>query len=171
MKNVIPQQEVPVLKVKTVNGMKWDLRDQQPENFTLVVFYRGLHCPVCKKYLEELNSKIERLNDNGINVISISANSGRIAEETVVKWNIEKLTIGHSFSIEDARKWDLYISKGVNNKEPDTFFEPAIFLINPDNTLYAASIQSMPFARPSIDDIIKSTDLIIDTSYPARGEA
>ncbi len=54
MKNVIPQQEVPVLKVKTVNGMKWDLRDQQPENFTLVVFYRGLHCPVCKKYLEEL---------------------------------------------------------------------------------------------------------------------
>lgn len=167
----MPGEEVPALLVNTVNGMKWDLRDQQPKNFTLLVFYRGLHCPVCKSYLEELNTKIEELSHNGVNVICISANKNSVAEETVVKWEIDKLVIGHSFSIEAARKWDLYISKGISNKEPEYFFEPAVFLVKPDNTLYAASIQSMPFARPSIDDIIKATDYIIDHDYPARGES
>lgn len=169
MKNVIPTKEVPELVVKTVNGMMWDLRDERPDNFTMIVFYRGLHCPYCKAYLEEINSKIYKLRDNGINVICISANSGRVAEDTVTKWEIEKLVIGHSLSIETARKWDLYISRGINKKEPEYFFEPAIFLVRPDNTLYAANIQSMPFARPSIDDIIKSTDYILDNDYPARG--
>lgn len=171
MKNVMPGEEVPTLIVNTVNGMKWDLRDQQPKNFTLVVFYRGLHCPVCKSYLEELNSKIEKFRNNGVNIICISANNHRLAEDTVVKWEIEKLAIGHSFSIEDARKWDLYISKGISKKEPDEFFEPAVFLVKPDNTLYAASIQSMPFARPSIKDLLKATDFIVDHDYPARGES
>lgn len=171
MKNVVPGQEVPTLIVNTVNGMKWDIRDQQPKNFTLLVFYRGLHCPVCKSYLEEINKKIYKFHDNGVNVICISANKSSLAEETVMKWDIEKLNVGYDFSVEDARKWDLYISKGMNGKEPDVFFEPALFLVKPDNTLYAAAIQSMPFARPSIDDLIKSTDYIVDHDYPARGKA
>ena len=171
MENVIPRQEVPELVVNTVNGMIWNLRDQLPKNFTLVIFYRGLHCPVCKSYLEELNSKIEKFRDRGINVICISANNGTLAETTVVEWDVEKLTIGHDFSIENAREWDLYISKAVNEKEPDIFFEPALFLIRPDNSLYAASIQSMPFARPQFDDLLKSLDYIIKEDYPARGES
>ena len=171
MKNVMPRQEVPELEVNTVNGMVWNLRDQLPQNFTMVIFYRGLHCPVCKSYLEELNSKIEKFRDRGINVICISANNSSLAEKTVVEWDVEKLTIGHDFSIEDAREWDLYISKAVSEKEPDIFFEPALFLIRPDNSLYAASIQSMPFARPQFDDLLKSLDYIIKEDYPARGES
>ena len=158
MKNVMPRQEVPELEVNTVNGMIWNLRDQMPQNFTMVVFYRGLHCPVCKSYLEELNSKIEKFRDRGINVICISANNSSLAEKTVIEWDVEKLTIGHDFSIENAKEWDLYISKAVSEKEPDIFFEPALFLIRPDNSLYAASIQSMPFARPQFDHLLKSLD-------------
>ncbi len=171
MKNVMPRQEVPELEVNTVNGMIWNLRDQMPQNFTMVVFYRGLHCPVCKSYLEELNSKIEKFRDRGINVICISANNSSLAEKTVIEWDVEKLTIGHDFSIENAKEWDLYISKAVSEKEPDIFFEPALFLIRPDNSLYAASIQSMPFARPQFDDLLKSLDFIITEDYPARGES
>jgi alkyl hydroperoxide reductase subunit AhpC len=171
MKNVVPRKEVPELVVNTVNGMIWNLRDQLPQNFTMVVFYRGLHCPVCKTYLEELNSKIEEFRDRGINVICISANSGSLAEKTLINWDIEKLTIGHDFSIENAREWDLYVSKGISDKEPEIFFEPGLFLIRPDNTLYAASIQSMPFARPKFDELLKSIDYILKEDYPARGEA
>ena len=171
MKNVMPRQEVPELEVNTVNGMIWNLRDQMPQNFTMVVFYRGLHCPVGKSYLEELNSKIEKFRDRGINVICISANNSSLAEKTVIEWDVEKLTIGHDFSIENAKEWDLYISKAVSEKEPDIFFEPALFLIRPDNSLYAASIQSMPFARPQFDDLLKSLDFIITEDYPARGES
>ncbi len=171
MKNLIPRQEVPELIVDTVNGMTWNLRDQQPKNFTLVVFYRGLHCPVCKTYLEELNSKIDEFRDKGVNVICISSNKGSLAEETTTKWDIEKLTIGFDFSIENARKWDLFVSEGISDKEPDVFFEPALFLIKPDRTLYAASIQSMPFARPKFDELLKSISFVLNEDYPARGEA
>jgi len=171
MKNLIPRQEVPELIVDTVNGMTWNLRDHQPENFTMVVFYRGLHCPVCKSYLEELNSKIEQFRDKGVNVICISANTKTLAEETTTKWDIDKLTIGFDFSIENARKWDLFVSEGVSDKEPDVFFEPGLLLIRPDRTLYAASIQTMPFARPKFDDLLKSISFVLDKDYPARGEA
>ena len=63
------------------------------------------------------------------------------------------------------------MSKGISKKEPAVFFEPAVFLVKPNNTLYAASIQSMPFARPSINDLVKATNFIIDKDYPARGES
>lgn len=171
MENITPGQEVPELVVNTVNGMIWNLRDQFPQNFTMVVFYRGLHCPVCKTYLEELNSKIEQFRDRGINVICISANTGSLAEKTLINWDIEKLTIGHDFSMENAREWGLYVSNGISDNEPEIFFEPALFLIRPDNTLYAASIQSMPFARPKFDELLKSIDFVLKEEYPARGEA
>ena len=39
---LIPRQQVPSLEVATVGGGTWQLADQSPKNFTMVVFYRGL---------------------------------------------------------------------------------------------------------------------------------
>lgn len=170
MKNFKPRQEVPELVVNTVNGMDWKLRETEPENFNLVIFYRGLHCPVCKSYLEELNGLISDYSERGVNVIAISSNNKELAEKTVENWDIENVTIGYDMPIEEARKWDLYISEGINDKEPNEFIEPALFLIRPDQTLYASSIQSMPFARPKLKELLKSIDFVLDKDYPARGE-
>ncbi len=49
-----PRETVPALVVDTLSG-SWSLADQKPENFTMVVFYRGLHCPICSKYVGELD--------------------------------------------------------------------------------------------------------------------
>lgn len=171
MKNLKPRQEVPELIVKTTKGLKWNLRETKPENFTMLIFYRGIHCPVCKKYLEELNTKIDDFRDKGVNVICVSSNSEELAQKTVKEWDIYKLNIGYDFSIEDGRKWDLYISEGIKDSEPEIFLEPALFLINSDNTLYSASIQSMPFARPKFDELLKSISFVLKEDYPARGEA
>jgi len=170
MKNFKPRQEVPELVVNTVNGMEWNLRETKPENFNLVIFYRGLHCPVCKSYLEELNGLISDYSERGVNVIAVSSNSKELAEKTVENWDIENVNIGYDMPIEEARKWDLYISEGINDKEPNEFIEPALFLIRPDQTLYASSIQSMPFARPKLKELLKSIDFVLDKDYPARGE-
>jgi len=170
MKNFKPRQEVPELVVNTVNGMQWNLRETKPENFNLVIFYRGLHCPVCKKYLEELNGLLSDYSERGVNVIAISSNTKELAEKTVEEWDIENVTIGYGMPIEAARKWDLYISEGINDKEPEEFIEPGLFLVRPDQTLYASAIQSMPFARPKLEDLLKSIDFVLDKDYPARGE-
>ncbi|MDT0647756.1 redoxin domain-containing protein [Zunongwangia sp. F260] len=171
MKNTLPRQEAPGLIVNTTNGMQWKLREQKPENFVMVIFYRGLHCPVCKKYLEELNTKIGKFRDKGVSVICVSGDSKERAEKTVQDWDVDNLTIGYDLVSEDARKWDLYISEGVKPEEPEVFFEPGLFLIKPDFNLYAASIQSMPFARPKFDELLKAIDFVLEKDYPARGEA
>ena len=53
-----PRQPVPELEFDTLTGARWSLTAQTPQHFTMVVFYRGLHCPICRRYLTELNGMI-----------------------------------------------------------------------------------------------------------------
>ena len=54
---LIPRQPAPELNVETVGRGAWKMSEQSPENFTLVVFFRGLHCPICANYLCDLQRK------------------------------------------------------------------------------------------------------------------
>jgi peroxiredoxin len=171
MKNLKPRQEVPELIVKTTKGVDYNLQSSKPENFSMIIFYRGIHCPVCKKYLEELNTKIDEFRDKGVDVICISSNDQELAQKTVEDWDVDELNIGYDFSIDEGRKWGLFISEKEKDSEPEVFVEPALFLVRPDNTLYSASIQSMPFARPKFDELLKSISFVVKEDYPARGEA
>ncbi|QLE02597.1 AhpC/TSA family protein [Galbibacter sp. BG1] len=166
-----PTEKVPNLKLDLINDTKWELAAQEVEQFTMIVFYRGLHCPVCKTYLEELSKKLEDFSSRGVNVIAISGNTEELAKKTAEEWDIPQLPVGYGMSMDEARKWDLYISTAISDKEPDTFFEPGLFLIKPDQTLYACSVQSMPFARPDFDDILNAIDFIKKKDYPPRGVA
>jgi peroxiredoxin len=165
-----PRTKTPDLEVNLINGSLWKLSEQTPENFTLVVFYRGLHCPVCKTYLEDLQQKISKFIDKGVNIIALSSDTEEKANEAFSKWDMGDIPLGYNFPIEEARKWGLFISKGIK-KEPDTFIEPGLFLIRPDQTLYCASIQTMPFARPDFKDVLGAISFVLKEDYPARGEA
>lgn len=165
-----PRTKTPNLSIDLVNDTKWSLTDQHPENFTLLVVYRGKHCPICKKYLQTLQKHLTEFTEKGVNVIAVSADSEKRAKASYDEWDVDDLPIGYDFPIEDAREWGLYISKGIKD-EPEHFIEPALFIIRPDQTLYASSIQTMPFARPEIEALLKSIDFILKEDYPARGEA
>ncbi|MBP2832975.1 AhpC/TSA family protein [Aquimarina sp. U1-2] len=166
-----PREKVPNLEVDLINDTHWKLEDQTPKNFILVVFYRGLHCPICKKQLEELAGKLDKFVDRGVNVVAISCDTEEKAKKTGNTWNVPSLPIGFEMSIDKAREWGLYISKAKDDKEPNHFSEPGMFLIRPDQTLYFASIQTMPFARPGFDDILNAIDYVMKNDYPARGES
>ena len=165
-----PREKAPELKIELVNGTTWTLSEQSPENFTLLLVYRGKHCPVCKGQLEELQKKIGKFSDRGVNVIAISADTKEIAEETYKEWDINDIPLGYNFSIDEARKWGLFISEGIK-QEPKHFVEPGLFLITPDQTMYWESIQSMPFGRPPFNEVLGGIDYILKADYPARGEA
>jgi peroxiredoxin len=170
-----PRQPVPALEVETLSGSSWRLADQKPDNFTLVVFYRGLHCPICGGYLRDLDTKIEALRERGVTAIAISSDGRERAEESKRKWRIKSLKIGYGLSLDKAREWGLYISIGIGKtsagvEEPALFSEPAIYLVRPDGTLYFGMVQTMPFARPQFDDILKALDVVLARTYPARGE-
>ncbi|MUP45536.1 redoxin domain-containing protein [Gramella sp. BOM4] len=169
MKNLKPGQQVPDLILDTTKGVKWNLQESKPENFTLLIVYRGIHCPVCKKYLEELNEKVDDFRDKGVEVVCVSSNAKELAYQTVEEWEVENLDIAYGMDTEEGRKWGLYVSEAIKESEPEAFLEPALFIIRPDNSLYSASIQSMPFARPRIEELLKSISFVIKEDYPARG--
>lgn len=170
LKMIIPKTQVPALEVPLINDTNWKLNEQNPDNFTLVIFYRGLHCPVCKAQLESLVKRLDDFTERGINLIAISTDSEERAKKAGDTWDIPSLPIGYNLSLEKAVEYGLFISKGISGKEPDHFAEPGLFLIRPDGTLFFSSIQSMPFARPQVDDILNGIDYIMKEDYPPRGE-
>jgi peroxiredoxin len=165
-----PREKTPNIKIDLVNDTQWSLEDQSPENFTMIIFYRGKHCPVCKMQLEELQKNVNKFTERGVNIIAISSDTEEVAKETYKDWDIESVPVGYNFPIEEARKWGLFISEGIK-KEPKHFTEPGLFLIDKDQKVYWESIQSMPFGRPAFKDVLNGIDYILKEGYPARGEA
>ena len=170
-----PRQQVPALSVQTTGGQIWSLADQTPENFTLIVVYRGLHCPICATYLGSLNARIEEFEKRGVRVVVLSSDDEERAKTAKEKWGLDKLTVGYGLDLDTARQWGLYVSNSrgktsVGIVEPDRFAEPGLFLVRPDGSLYFATVQTMPFARPRFEDILPALDFVLKNDYPARGE-
>lgn len=175
MNKLLPRRPTPMLSVNTVSGKTWTLSDQVPERFTMVVFYRGLHCPVCRTYISELDKLLEEYGQRGVGVVAISSDTEELARTTKETWGVQNLEIGYGLDLDVARQWGLYISSSrgktsIGIEEPAMFSEPGVFLIRTDGTLYWASVQTMPFARPHFKDILSGLDFVIKTDYPARGE-
>lgn len=172
---LIPRQPVPDLAVDTLDQGTWRLADQKPERFTMIVFYRGLHCPICSKYLGDLQRHLGELEERGTGVIAISGDSEERARQSKQDWGLETLNIGYGMSLDKAREWGLFITSGIGKtsigiEEPRLFSEPGLFLVRSDGTLYFSTVQTMPFARPCFADIIGALDVVISRNYPARGE-
>lgn len=172
----VPRQPAPPLIVPTLDHKGWSVATATPERFSLIVFYRGLHCPACKTYISELERMIDDFARRGVEAIAISTDDEQRARRANDDWGLTKLKIGHSLSIDAARAWGLYISTGRGKTsagvdEPAQFSEPGVFLVRSNHTVYFAAIQSMPFARPHLRDVLGAIDFVIDKDYPARGEA
>ena len=168
---LFPRQKTPSLAVQTVDGETFNLHERMPDKFTMIVFYRGVHCPVCKIQLRDLRDKLDEFSQRGVDVIAISADTEDRARRAKSEWNVGNVRIGYGLELSVAREWGLFVSSArKGSDEPALFTEPAIYLIQPDATLYFGSVQTMPFARPHFADIIKGIDFVLSKDYPARGE-
>ncbi len=172
---LMPRQPVPSLELPIVGGGTWRLADQKPDNFTMVVFYRGRHCPICSMYLADLDQRAAAFADKGVSIVIASSDSEERATESKAEWKLDNLTVAYGLSLEKAREWGLYVSSSRGKtstgiEEPALFSEPGLFVVRPDGTLYFGTVQTMPFARPAFGDILKALDFVIANDYPARGE-
>ncbi|MEO1011319.1 MAG: peroxiredoxin-like family protein [Bacteroidota bacterium] len=165
-----PKHTAPELSFPVLDGSQWNLSEQTPKSFTLLVFYRGLHCPVCKKYLMQLEELLPDFKEKEVNVVAVSMDSEKRARLSRKDWQLQKLTLGYQLDLETAQKWGLYISAAVKDGEPDVFSEPGLFLIDPTNTVYYSSMNSNPWGRPYLPSFVKAVDYIVASGYPARGE-
>ncbi|PKO32221.1 MAG: alkyl hydroperoxide reductase [Betaproteobacteria bacterium HGW-Betaproteobacteria-7] len=172
---LMPRQPVPTLDVALTGGDRFVLGAEPAERFDLIVFYRGLHCPICAKYLLELERLAPEFAKRGVRIVAISSDAAERAQAMADKVKADGMQIGYGLSLSNARQWALYISASrgktsIGIEEPALFSEPGVFLVRPDGTLYYGAVQTMPFARPQFQDLLGAIDFAIAHDYPARGE-
>ena len=170
-----PRQPVPALNIPLVGGGRYVLGATPAPTFDLVVFYRGLHCPICAKYLMELERLMPEFQKRDVQVVAVSSDNAERGQAMADKIKAEHLRMGYELSLQSARQWDLYISASrgqtsIGIEEPELFSEPGVFIVRPDGTLYYGSTQTMPFARPQFKDLLGAIDFAVAKDYPARGE-
>ncbi len=172
---LLPRRPVPPLSLPLVGGGQFDLAAERPTHFTMLVFYRGLHCPICRTQLKDLDGRLGEFEKRGVAAVAVSTDDAERAGRTRTDWGLSALRIACQLELAAARSWGLYISAGRGKtssgvEEPSLFSEPGLFLVRPDRTLYFASVQTMPFARPHFADILGAVDFVVARDYPARGE-
>ncbi|MBU1253576.1 peroxiredoxin-like family protein [Qipengyuania sp. DY56-A-20] len=165
-----PATTAPDLDLPLTIDARFVLSDQRPDAFTMLVFYRGSHCPICKRYLTQLGGRLEEFTRRGINVFAVSMDSPERAASAHKEWDTRDLPLAHSLSEDQARQWGLFLSQArPDSEEPEVFSEPALFLLKPDRSVYFEVVQSAPFTRPDLDQLLESVDFIAKQDYPTRG--
>lgn len=172
---LLPRHPVPALNVPLTTGGRFVLGATPGERFDLVVFYRGLHCPICAKYLLELERLAPEFAARGVQVLAVSSDDEERGKQMAAKVKAGAVKFAYGLSLKSARQWGLYISASrgktsIGIEEPALFSEPGVFIVRPDGTLYYGAVQTMPFARPQFQDLLAAIDFAIAKDYPARGE-
>lgn len=159
----------PAISLQTLNGEAFVLGQPNREMWQLLVIYRGLHCPICKKYLGQINdmkADFDRLN---VQIVAVSTDPEEKAQTFSSELGLD-FEVAYSLGIEQARGLGLYISTPMDNTETDQpFAEPGLFLIRPDGGLHFSEISSAPFCRPDLEMLKMGIDIIQEKDYPARG--
>lgn len=167
--SIRPRAKAPPLVLETLGG-RFDLATRTPARFTVIVFYRGVHCGFCRRYLQELESLVASFVEIGVEPIAVSCDDRERAEKAKRDWGLNSFPIAYSLSLDSAMQWGLFISTGIKTDQPDYFPEPGLFLIEPDGVIHAAYIQSWPFARPRLIDVRDAIVFGSERGKPARGE-
>ena len=86
-----PKEITPNLEVTLSNHETWSLKEQKIDTYLMIVFYRGYHCPVCKKQLETVTEKLPDFEERGVDVIAISMDHINRLEKTTKEWDVDGL--------------------------------------------------------------------------------
>ena len=109
-----PTTQTPRLSLPLTGGGSTDdlrLGTGADGRFTFVVFFRGLHCPVCRGQLREIDRRLGDLAEAGVGrVVAVSMETEERSTELVKTWPLEHLSVAHGLSETSAREWGLFIS-------------------------------------------------------------
>ena len=172
---LMPRKKTPELEVDMIGGGHFSLAAEKSERGIVICFYRGLHCPICAKYLTELEKLTPDFAERGVTTIAISSDDGERAQAMADKIGAKNLRFGYNLPLDEAKDWGLYISTSrgttsIGIEEPSLFAEPGLFMVTPEQTLFYGSVQTMPFVRPHFSELLGAVDFAIKNNYPARGE-
>lgn len=139
------------------------------ENWTLLVVYRGKHCPRCKKFLNNLNAMRDKWTEAGFDICVVSADTEAKANADQMEfgWNFE---LGYGLSEEQMGTLGLYVTEPLSDAETDRrFAEPGVFVIRPDGSLLLIALSNGPSARPDLAELLDGMIFTKENDRPPRG--
>ncbi len=162
-------QPFPTLVLPTVSGESLVLGQPPQGQWQLLVIYRGLHCPICKKYLSQVNDMKADFDKMNVQIVVVSTDPEEKAKKFAHESDL-KFEVAYDLSVDQARDLGLYISIPLDSAETDRpFAEPGMFFIRPDGGLHFSEVTSVPFCRPDLEMIKMGIGVIQEKDYPARG--
>ena len=180
LRPLMPRLPAPPLRAPLAGGGLYDLAQDNPKLFSMIVFYRGLHCQQCEAYLGELEKLLPEFNRRGISAVAISCDEKDRGEAAKADWGLTHTRVGYGLTLDVARQWGLFLTEGrprpAGLSEPPFCCEPALYLIAADKTLWFSAVQNMAFARPRFEDVIEGFEFLFAKGYftqkecVARGE-
>lgn len=139
------------------------------KDWQMVVVYRGLHCPLCKKYLAQLDEMTPEFHALGVDVVAVSGDPEDKAQAMVDEKEL-KLPMGFGLSVAQMAALGLYISDPRSPQETDRPFpEPGVFVINEKGNIQILDISNAPFARPDLQSLANGIKFVRSNDYPVRG--
>lgn len=168
---LVPGSIAPDLKADTIAHGIYDLSQDVPPGGTLLVFYRGLHCPLCKAQLKELDDRIGDFAIRGVRLLALSGDTRERAVKLAEEMQVIRLPIGFGLEMHTARDdWGLFLSTArEGTEEPPLFSEPGLFWVRQDGTVSFSVLHSLPFMRPTANQILKTIDFTLSKGFPPRG--
>ena len=164
--------QFPEIKAQSLDGESVAL-DQRTNgaDWKMVVVYRGKHCPLCTKYLNQLETFKEELENINVDIVAVSGDS-----EAQLKEHLEKLGVSFRFlyglTIEQMKELGVYISHPRSEQETDhPFPEPGLFIVNDKGQVQVVDISNNPFVRPALNQLVSGLAWIKnpENNYPIRG--
>ncbi len=176
----IPGHRFPSIKLINAKGNAIDLADRNGDRWKLIVVYRGIHCPLCSKYLKTLESLYTEFTQQGIEIMAISADSIEKLSIQIKEDNLS-FPMACELSADQMRTLGLFVSEPITSEESDYLFsEPGLFIINSNGDLHVTERSNAPYLRPDLTTLVRTLSYIKQSGnkrhdnfggdyYPIRG--
>lgn len=159
----------PEMTFPKVGGGQLSVAGQR-DRWSMLIVYRGRHCPKCKAYLGKLSNMIGAW-DKMLDVVVVSADPLEKAMADVAEfgWAFD---LGYGLTEDQMSQLGLYVSDPLSEAETDArFAEPGTFAFKPSGELMLVDISNGPAARPDLDMLLGGMQFNIENDRPVRGTA
>lgn len=162
----------PSIEVTDSEGNQVTL-GQPRDGFTwqAVFVYRGRHCPLCTRYLNQLVEYKEQFAQAGVDIIAVSADSEAQMRQQLTQVSVN-FPVAYGLTEAQMKALGVYISIPRSEQETDhNFAEPGLFVVNEQGNLHVVDISNNPFVRPELGALANGLNWIRDpnNNYPIRG--
>ncbi|WP_299733832.1 peroxiredoxin-like family protein [uncultured Tateyamaria sp.] len=171
-KKPAPGKVFPVIEVPSLGGGNIRLGEASDGyDWQLIIVYRGKHCPICTRYLRELDETVQSLKEMRIEAVAVSSDSKERATSQIAEVS-PSYPVAYGLTIDQMQAIGLYISSprhGINVEGP--FAEPGLFVVNEDRELRMVDVSNAPFLRPQLPSVVSGLRFMrgMTEAFPANG--